>query len=209
MIGLLRRFQETSYLVPRIFIDRVTHFFRYYTAEPVGRRDVELAVRNGRHLLPMIKRLLEEKKLPAELAYLGFVESKFDRQSENPRTGAKGIWQLLPGVAREQGLVVDERNDERTDPLKSTLAARGLLLQLIAVYGVRSFMLALAAYNAGDVKIRARLKRLPDPIEQRDFWTLARLGLLAEETHDYIPKFVAATIVFENLERFGFSSEGT
>ena len=67
-------------------------------------------------------------------------------------------------------------------------------------------MLVLAAYNAGDASIRFRLKKLENPIEQRDFWTLVRLGLLREETNSYIPKFIAATIVFENLARFGFDA---
>ena len=58
------------------------------------------------------------------------------------------------------------------------------------------------------MSIRFRLKKLENPIEQRDFWTLVRLGLLREETNRYIPKFIAATIVFENLARFGFTGGG-
>jgi membrane-bound lytic murein transglycosylase D len=204
VIRLMERFRETSYAVPEIFIQRVSKFVAFYTEDPRGRAEIALGMKNGSALLPKIFGLFEAKKLPGELAYIGFVESKFDAQAENSRSGARGIWQLMPAVAREQGLVVDAKIDERSDFEKSTLAARGLLLNLVSVYGVRSFMLVLAAYNAGDANIRYRLKKLEDPIEQRDFWTMVRLGLLREETNDYIPKFVAATIVFEHLEKFGF-----
>lgn len=204
VIALMVRFHETSYLVPSLFVQRVEAFVRYYTEDPRGRQDVALGLRNGATLLPMLRAHLREKKLPAELAYVAFVESKFDTQALNTKTGARGLWQLLPAVGKGHGLRVEDPGDERLDPVKSTRAARALMLELVATYGVRSFMLVLAAYNAGDASIRFRLKKLENPIEQRDFWTLVRLGLLREETNNYIPKFIAATIVFENLARFGF-----
>jgi pSer/pThr/pTyr-binding forkhead associated (FHA) protein len=205
VVRLMQRFRETTYAVPELFVQRVNHFLSYYTETPRGRMDIELGRRNLQGRLARIKALFEEKKIPGEMAYVGFVESKFDDQAENLRSGARGMWQLLPGVAREQGLVVQGAADERTHFEKATVAARGLILNLISVFGVRSFMLVLAAYNAGDARLRARLKKLENPIEQRDFWTLVRLGLLAEETNNYIPKFVASAIVFEHPERFGFA----
>ena len=208
VISLMVRFHETSYLVPALFVQRVEGFVRYYTEDPRGRQDVLLGLRNAKALLPTLRATLREKKLPPELAYVAFVESKFDAQAHNTKTDARGLWQLLPLVAKGHGLQVTASLDERTDPMKSTLAARALMLELVATYGVRSFMLVLAAYNAGDASIRFRLKKLENPIEQRDFWTLVRLGLLREETNSYIPKFIAATIVFENLSRFGFTGGG-
>lgn len=207
VVRLLRRFRETSYAIPQIFLDRVSHYLDYYTKDPNGRRTILLGLRNGRPYLPTLKALLAEKKLPEEMAYIAFVESKFDRFAENKTSGARGIWQLMPKVAREYGLTVDGVVDERVNVIRSTKAARGLLLDLISTYGVRSFMLVLAAYNAGDANIRFRLKKLENPIEQRDFWTLVRMGVLAEETNNYIPKFIAAVIVFENLERYGFQAQ--
>jgi pSer/pThr/pTyr-binding forkhead associated (FHA) protein len=207
VIYLMRRFGETRYVVPQIFVERVAHFVRYYSEDVWGRREIELGMKNLGDGLARIKAIFEARKLPAELAYIAFVESKFDPRADNATTGARGMWQIRPSVGREHGLVVDEKKgvDERFDAEKSTRAARSLLLNLIAIYGVRSFMLVLAAYNAGDAAIRNRLKRLDDPIEQRDFWTLVRLGHLRNETNEYIPKFIAATIVFEHLERFRFA----
>lgn len=75
---------------------------------------------------PYISKSLEKNKLPLAIQYLPFSESGY-----NPfrisSAKAVGTWQLMPDVARNQGLHVDKTTyptiDERRDPLKSTDAA--------------------------------------------------------------------------------------
>lgn len=56
----------------------------------------------------------------------------------------------MTGTAREYGLRVNSRMDERKDPLRSTVTAGEYLQDLIAVFGKKSFLLAIASYNVGD-----------------------------------------------------------
>ncbi len=59
----------------------------------------------------------------------------------------------------------------------------------------------MAGYNAGEGKIgRALIKAKTD-----DFWDLRSTRLIRSETKGYVPKFMAATIIAKNPERYGFT----
>ncbi len=64
-------------------------------------------------------------------------------------------------------------------------------------------MLAMAAYNAGEGRIMGALRKIDDPMRNRDFWYIYRMGYLAEETNEYIPRVLALMILDENQEMFG------
>jgi hypothetical protein len=66
--------------------------------------------------------------------------------------------------------------------------------------GQSSVMLAMAAYNAGEGRILGALKRIDDPIRNRDFWYLYRMGCLAEETNEYIPRVLALIVIDQKPE---------
>jgi membrane-bound lytic murein transglycosylase D len=111
-------------------------------------RGVDLApsfTRSVRHL-GMIKRVLVKSGLPSDLAYLPHLESGF-HMSARSHAGARGLWQLMPATARLEGLKVQRRVDQRTDPYKSTLAAAAIFKDLYAMAG--SWPLAVTAYNYG------------------------------------------------------------
>jgi len=59
----------------------------------------------------------------------------------------------------------------------------------------------------GPGKVRQAVRRVEDPIRQRDFWYLYRVRALPLETRQYVPRIVAAVIIGRNLERFGFRAE--
>jgi soluble lytic murein transglycosylase-like protein len=66
--------------------------------------------------------------------------------------GARGLTQLMPETARELGLIVTNRVDERTDPIKALDAGARYLSQQLQTFQREE--LALAAYNAGAGNVR-------------------------------------------------------
>ena len=93
----------------------------------------------------------------------------------------------MPETALRFGLRVDQQSDERTHPVRSTRAAARYLRELYLRYG--DWLLALAAYNAGEKRVSAAIERTGT----RDFWELAQRGGLPEETRRYVPAVMGMT----------------
>jgi len=155
------------------------------------RRSLEIALRRANLYMPYIKPVLRDYGLPEELALLPLIESGFNPFAVS-RSGAGGIWQLMPFTARKYGLRVNEEIDERFDLLKSTHAAARYLRDLYRMFG--NWELALAAYNCGEGCVRRRTGG-------SDFWR--RKSFLPEQTRKYVPKFFAALLIARSPERYG------
>jgi pSer/pThr/pTyr-binding forkhead associated (FHA) protein len=200
---VLTRFGEENYRVPPEMVERVDHYLGLYTGRM--RRTIAGYMERKKRFFPMIHSVFSERNIPLELAYVSMLESGFNVNAVS-HAGAAGLWQFMPATARRYGLEVSERIDERKDPEKSTRAAAAYFRDLIAIFGARSaVMLCMAAYNAGETRIINALKRIEDPVRNRDFWYLYRMGWLAEETNEYIPQIIALMIISENLAEFGFA----
>jgi membrane-bound lytic murein transglycosylase D len=127
----------------------------------------------------------------------------------NPRAlshaGARGLWQFMPSTARNYGLRVNNSVDERLDPEKATYAAAEYFKDLIGIFGGESsVMLAMAGYNAGEGRVMGALRKIDNPMKNRDFWYIYRMGYLAEETNEYIPRVLSMIIIAEHPDRYGF-----
>jgi membrane-bound lytic murein transglycosylase D len=124
-----------------------------------------------------IKAAFTGEGLPAELAWLAETESTFNPNAASP-AGARGLFQLMPATAKAQGLSLLPF-DERTNPEKSARAAATLLRRLHGMFD--SWPLALAAYNAGEGRVRRTLKA-------QDATTFAQIAdALPSETRLYVP----------------------
>lgn len=199
---LMAEFGAPEYSIPPEFRQKVGHYIQQYNTR--DRRNMARALGPAYEQLQFIQKKLAETHLPPDLAYIVLVESGFRFKSKSG-AGAAGPWQFVPITAKSLGLRVDQTVDERYDLEKSTVAAAKYLRKLIADFGAgQSFMLALAAYNMGPTKVRRIVRRVENPIQQRDFWYLYRTRAFPEETREYIPKIFAAIIVGRNYERFGF-----
>lgn len=145
----------------------------------------------GKTLLyfPLFEQLLAEHNLPDDIKYLAIVESALAPKAVS-RVGAVGLWQFMPGTARENGLHIDYYVDERQDPVKSTLAAIKYLTQLYSRYD--DWALALAAYNSGPGRVNRAIRRG----RSRDFWRIRRY--LPRETRNYVPAFLAVTYLIKH-----------
>ncbi|MDH4359278.1 MAG: LysM peptidoglycan-binding domain-containing protein [Nitrospirota bacterium] len=151
------------------------------------------------HYQDLVEPVFRELGLPQELMYLSLVESGFNPRAFS-RSRASGPWQFMKGTGRVYGLDVDWYLDERRDPIKSTVAAAHHLRDLYDQFG--SWPLALAAYNAGSGKISRAIKKTGT----RDFWTIRRSRHIRRETKEYVPRFIAATLIAQNPTAYGFST---
>jgi membrane-bound lytic murein transglycosylase D len=147
--------------------------------------------------LEIMKDILKEKNMPEELVFLPIVESGFNPKAYSPARAA-GPWQFIAGTAKRYGLVIDWWRDERKDPVKSTAAAADYLKDLYGMFG--SWSLALAAYNAGEGRIAKALKRS----DSDNYWSLLDTKHIRQETKDYVPHYIAATIIANTPEDYGF-----
>ena len=173
---------------------RVRYFINYFSKSQKEQFSKALA-RSGRYF-PMIAEVLLEEGLPEELAYLVLIESESSPHAASP-SGAAGLWQFVPSTARRYGLKIDAWVDERRDPVKSTHAAAAYLKDLYGYFG--RWSLATAAYNAGE----GAIDRAIQSSGAKDFWTLARKAKLSEETLNFVPKFVAASLIASDPKKYG------
>lgn len=128
-----------------------------------------------------LKPIFAAERVPVELVWVAEVESAFDPKARSP-AGAAGLYQLMPATAKQEGLSLWPR-DERLQPEKNARAAAKYLRKLHRRFG--DWRLALAAYNAGEGRVRSLLQRR----NARTFDEIA--AHLPAETQMYVPKIEA------------------
>lgn len=201
--SVLADFGAEVYSIPPDFVERVNHYIEQYRGP--DRPNVEHALIDSASHIKTIRRILEQERMPPDLAYIPIVEGALTSGAESA-AGAAGPWQMTASTARAYGLQVEGEIDERQDLVKSTQASCRYLKDLILDFGAgSSVMLALAAYNSGAGKVKQAVTRtVRDPIQQRNFWYLYRTRALPKETREYVPKVFAAILIGRNRRHFGF-----
>ena len=137
----------------------------------------------------LIDNIFTQYGLPKELKYLAVIESSLQTGATS-WVGAAGPWQFMPGTARVYGLKVSRTADERRDYFKSTHAAAHFLLKLYSDF--HDWLLVIAAYNGGEERVKAAIKKSGS----KDFWRLQYY--LPEESRNHVKKFIATHYVMEN-----------
>jgi membrane-bound lytic murein transglycosylase D len=192
---------DTGEVVEYDFPITLNRQVQYYLDFFMGKHRNNLAVwlsRSGRYL-PMIQEQLRAAGLPEDLAYLAMIESGYNERAYS-RARAVGVWQFIKATGRNYGLEINTYVDERRDPIKSTQAAVSYLGDLYGEFD--SWYLAVAAYNAGEGKIRRAIKKY----KSTDFWEIAQGKYLKLETKRYVPKLIAAIIIAKEPEKYGFGN---
>ncbi|MCP5180310.1 MAG: LysM peptidoglycan-binding domain-containing protein [Pseudomonadales bacterium] len=146
--------------------------------------------------LPYLAQEVRQRQLPSELALLPIVESMLDPQARSPQ-GALGLWQFMPGTASRLGLHRDHWHDGRQDIVASTQAALDYLEELHGRFG--DWLLAIAAYNAGEGKVSRLLGARKE--NNRDGRAFFRLRLPAE-TRRYVPRVLALAAIVKDPAAF-------
>lgn len=142
-----------------------------------------------------VRKTVREQGLPAELEYLPVIESGYNTKAVS-RSGAKGMWQFMSNSVYPY-LKLDEYTDERLDPWKSTVAGLSKLKDNYKIYN--DWLLAIAAYNCGNGKMRAAIKKAGG---ETDFWKLAAEGFIPKQTADYIPELLAVAEICIEPQKF-------
>jgi membrane-bound lytic murein transglycosylase D len=136
----------------------------------------------------MIDGIFAKYGLPLELRYLAVVESDLKTHAVS-RVGAKGMWQFMPQTARDLGLKITSKYDERTHAYKSTVAAAKYLKDLHAQFG--DWLLVVAAYNSGPGPVYSAIKKAGS----KNFWGLQYY--LPEESRVHVKRFIGTHYYFE------------
>lgn len=192
--------------------DRVLYYLKFFQG-PARERMAIWLERLPRYEA-QIRARLQERGLPGDLVYLALIESGYSNSAVS-RSRAVGMWQFMQPTARAYGLRVDSWVDERRDFVKATDAAARYLADLTRQFG--SHFLAAAAYNGGPGRVSRGLDRIAvltddEEAEETDgqlgdaaFFQLSDTRHIHQETKDYVPKLLAATMIAKEPARYGFA----
>ena len=178
--------------IPLVRNKKVDQFITYFQTK--GKRQFEIWLDRLDVYGPMLSGIIEECNLPPELLYLAMIESGLNPKAHS-KAAANGMWQFIYSTGKKYGLNRNWYVDERRDPEKATRAACAYLTDLYNEFD--NWYLALAAYNAGEGRIRRATKLH----QTYDFW---QLHSLPRETRNYMPYFLAASIIAKYPEKYGF-----
>lgn len=142
---------------------------------------------------------LEKNDMPIELALLPVVESAFDPFAYS-HGRASGMWQFVPGTGERFGMKQNWWYDGRRDVVASTEGAINYLKYLNNFFD-GDWMLALAAYNSGEGRVRNAVRKNKRLGKPTDFWSLD----LPRETRAYVPKLLALADIIKRPEHFNLT----
>ena len=184
---------RARYDVPILYNKRVNIMLSFYLNE--GFDTLTTGIERSGKYLPTIKKIFKEEGIPQDLAYLAATESNYNPQARS-RAQAVGLWQFISTTGLRYNLRQNQWLDERMDVLKSTRMAARHLKHLYNKFN--SWDLALAAYNAGEGRVRRDIRKAKAGGWPADYWSLP----LPKETQRYVADYMAVTIISKNLEDY-------
>ncbi len=185
---------RAGFSLPALDNQYVHHYERWYQTRPDYVRRV---VERARRYLFYIVEEVEKRDMPMEIALLPGIESAF-KPTAYSRAHAAGLWQFIPATGRHYGLRQNWWYDGRRDVVRSTQAALNYLEKLHKEFN-GDWFLALAAYNAGENRVR---KAIAYNRKRGRSTAYSHLRLKAE-TRRYVPKLIALKHVVLNPARYG------
>lgn len=179
-----------------VLTPQIEQLIDYYRREQYT---VQEGINNRRKYERMLNEVFRDEGVPPTLINLALIESRFEPEKES-RAGAVGMWQFMSDTGRLYGLQVGWFEDQRKDPILSSIAAARHLYDLYLKYN--DWYLAVAAYNRGTAGIDAAMKKSG----AATFFELVRTGAICDESARFVYRFVALCFIMNDLERYGFAS---
>lgn len=138
---------------------------------------------------------LEQRQMPVELALIPIIESSYNPKAQ---AGAPaGLWQMVPQTARNFGLTRNQWYDGRKDPIASTEAVLDYLQHLYQTLG-QDWLVAVAAYNAGEGTVQRAIQTNRRAGKPLDYWSLP---IPARQTTT-VPKWLAMIDILRHAEQY-------
>ena len=162
-------------------------------------RSLRLTLDRSDPYLAWILDQLEAQDMPAELALLPVIESGYQPQAYSSGHAA-GLWQFVPATGTRFGLKQNWWYDGRRDLVDSTRAALAYLNYLHDHFD-GDWLLALAAYNAGEGRVAQAIERNRAAGKPTDFWHLD----LPPQTRIYVPKLLALRDIVADPEQYSIN----
>ncbi|MBI2792871.1 MAG: transglycosylase SLT domain-containing protein [Gammaproteobacteria bacterium] len=183
------------------------HLGTTQTTQPLFQRHVKSFSQHQDYINKVIKNAspyffyileeVEKRGMPSEIALLPIIESDF-----NPNTlshaGAVGLWQIMPTLGKMHGLKQNAWYDGRKDVYQSTKVALDHLEYLHKKFN-GNWLLAIAAYNCGEVKLQRAIKQNRSAKKSTEFWALK----LPKETTHFVPKLLALAAIIKSPKQYG------
>ncbi len=179
--------------VSRVEVDKWRTWFLQHQGK------LEQIFDNSRPFLYYVVSAVAQRGLPMELALLPAIESGYNPKAYSPAAAA-GLWQFIPGTARNFGLQNTRYGDPRLSLTASTNAALDYLSYLYNYFG-GNWLLAIASYNAGQGTVSAAIQQNVAAGRPTDFWDLN----LPEQTENYVAELLALAQVIKNARAYHVS----
>ncbi|QKT02542.1 LysM peptidoglycan-binding domain-containing protein [Ectothiorhodospiraceae bacterium 2226] len=176
--------------------ERIAPFVDWYARH---QNYLDRVAERARPYIHHIVESIEARGMPTELALLPVVESAYYPFAYS-HGRASGIWQFIPMTGRRFNLEQDWWYDGRRDVYASTRAALDYLEYLNGFFD-GDWLLALAAYNAGEGTVRRAVHRNRNAGRPTDFWSLD----LPRETRNYVPKLLGLSHVVAAPQEYGLT----
>jgi hypothetical protein len=208
-----RMFGECEATMPKEFLAEVNKYIKRWKGTERLTNGIRRAHQHG--YTGTIASTMFNRNLPPHFFYLALQESGFDTKAIGPRTRvgyAKGMWQFVPPTAKDFGLKTGplqhvaeyDPDDERFNFSKATDAAARYIKRIYLTDAQASGLLVIASYNWGEGNVTRMIKQMPQNPQDRNFWQLLKRFKIPQETYDYVFLIVAAAVIGENPQLFGF-----
>ncbi len=198
-VDLAKKFPSYRFVMQKLDINesyiRNPQFIEFVEKnEAKYRRFYTHSVQRGAKLISTFTELLLSNGLSHLFVYLSMTESGFKPYARSNRSAA-GLWQFMAATARKLHLRVDNRIDQRYDPVASTQAAMRYINTLYRKFGKN--YLVMMAYNCGEGRMIRTIQRAGTD----DFATLmdAKRHLIPVETRNYLMKILLLSMMGEHI----------